>query len=503
MFSHPTIDDIPYEILNEVLKLSIPNEKRGLSYTFERSRTALRLVSRRWNGVIIQNPRLWNYVSIKIQPFPKDGYIDNETHQRHVLRLDQIRAAAQRSGKIPRELHLNLATASAYTDEFERKILRGTVDFVHSISNWISVEVFTSDSRVVQQIFPVGGATSYSKAWPALRRVLIDYRLEIDQGEGDTRGSNPPPVFLFMSTERFPSLRSVTLALDLWTLPMCQLPWGQLTKLNLSAIQGPFSEYVHILAQCGFLESLCILVETLGHNFAASDASSISIVTLPKLKTLNLTLKDTSDIIHSFLAKIKLPSLTALSVKECPRVIHPQDRLMLGIAHLVKQSNCNILHLDIKLMLDVSVEELDEHCLAYLVKASPSLKTLKFGAAHVKGMFFAKIYDQPLSNLRSITIFSNYDDEKIKNLAAEAFVNWVKHWVQGNKGSRLEDGDKGKIPPFKATYHAERDGYVPKNFPPSLEDEKAKLQGEGWDVTLKKTRRYSNPFYKFRQVRYA
>ncbi|KAF6748161.1 hypothetical protein DFP72DRAFT_1146742 [Ephemerocybe angulata] len=482
MFSRPTIDDIPYELLNEVLKLSIPNEKRGISYKFETSRTALRLVSRRWNSVIIQNPRLWNYVSLKIQSMPKDGCIDNETQRRHVLRLNQIRAAAHRSGKIPRVLHLNLATASAYTDEFERKILRGTVDF---------------------QIFPVGGATSHSKAWPALRRVLIDYRLEIDQGEGDTRGSNPPLVFLFMSTERFPSLRSVTLALDLWTLPMCQLPWGQLTKLNLSAIQGPFSEYVHILAQCGFLESLCILVETLGHNFAASDASSISTVTLPKLKTLNLALKDTSDIIHSFLAKIKLPSLTALSVKECPRVIHPQDRLMLGIAHLVKQSNCNILHLDIKLMLDVSVEELDEHCLAYLVKASPSLKTLKFGAAHVKGMFFAKIYDQPLSNLRSITIFSNYDDEKIKNLAAEAFVNWVKHWVQGNKGSRLEDGDKGKIPPFKATYHAERDGYVPKNFPPSLEDEKAKLQGEGWDVTLKKTRRYSNPFYKFRQVRYA
>ncbi|KAF6753915.1 hypothetical protein DFP72DRAFT_1127636 [Ephemerocybe angulata] len=495
MSSSPNIDDLPGELLEEVLIMSVPVRKEGFFSKFEKWRTNLRLVSRRWNKTILQNAAFWNV--IRIDTSLSCDKLDDKAYRHYLSKLEQSRIAAQRSATVPRKLYL--WDPAEYTKENETQILPGIIDIIHSISNWTSIHI-SSNRRLVRQIFPAEDAPS--PTWPSLEAIFIS--TELDEAPLDDQGSNTTsPPLLVMSPERFPSLRIARLFLKQWSLKTCHLPWAQLTHLTLAVMQGPFSDYLRILEKCVSLESLSITVKSpIGRPFTASDSSSpLPFIALSKLKRLDLFLNSSSDIIVSFLWRLVLPSLTTLVLKVGAMVYHGH-RFTHAILSLINWSGCTPSHLEIDLMLDTYIELEDEMDLATLLSTTPSLKTFRLGAAHIRGHFFDHLEDHSLPNLESIDIFSNYDYEFLKRMGAEAFLRWAMRWIQSNGGSGPGgvDGERRK-PPFRAVYHAERDGYEPEDFYPRVHSAVERLQEEGWDVSLKTSRRcFKHKHQKFRRA---
>ncbi|KAF5309651.1 hypothetical protein D9611_014052 [Ephemerocybe angulata] len=475
MSSRPTIDDIPYELINEVLKLVIlQHDASEVWSTFGESRTTLLLVSRRWNDIIIKTPAFWNVIRIHAYRLrSKSTEVDNEPHKQHVLKLDQIRAAALRSGTLPRRLHLNSSNSD------EERLLQGIVNLIQSITNWTFMSLQTWDHRLVQQIFSIEEAPLQD--WSALSELRIHkcWRPhDVDVEDPGSNGTNGTSISLYMSPERFPSLREVMISE--WWLKICQLPWAQLTDLDLALIPGPFSDCLEVLEKSSSLERLKVRVN---HHVVNSDPFKLRHITLHKLQDLELDLDRASDVIPSFLFHLTLPSLINLSLKEGVEVYHPHF-LTRAALQLVQRSGAKLQYLDIRLMTDIDVEERDEIFIATLLKVTPSLRMVCLGAAHITGLFLTDMDDHCLPNLTHLYVDNHCRDRGINDTAAQTFVEWVKRRVldTGDLVQEVNHEEGKKVSPRKFYYCVFSTPL--KDFPCALKAEVAKLRDEGCPVTL-------------------
>ena len=317
-------------------------------------------------------------------------YVEEEAEEIY----EAARHRIQESGNAPR--HLNILCPSMVDEEeaescetrdaltIDPYIPRpGLVEFIQSTRDWSSVEIdLQKDPAFIGWIFNCGKPGGQPlRMWKRLRTLSLfsDWWNTPPEGEECVEVGS-----IRMTQESYPMLRNVTIELSCCSVRFWELPWSQLTSLTLGMLVESYSDYLDLISQCGNLRTLHL---TMGENHNwDDDCGSGRMVVAPSLRVLSINpcTSSLSTMSTSFIDKLRLPSLKKFELK----VDHSpscDDTFFDALRSCIERSSCRVRHLSV----DAKNMQLKKDTLRLLLKATPSLKTLRLfvDAPEVTGRF--------------------------------------------------------------------------------------------------------------------
>ncbi|KAG8991375.1 hypothetical protein FRB94_012546, partial [Tulasnella sp. JGI-2019a] len=268
------IHHLPNELLANIFALTLPSDHDSTKYYWDHL-FGLRLVSKRWNGIIHETPSLWAQISSE--------YSDREN-----------KTAAHRSKDCP--LQVYYSDEDFYEDCSQRAVF---LNFASRLAyRWRSAEFDLYSHDAIPFL-----RSLVSLSAPSLEKLKIDcsgVREDVPIGE----------INIFDGgADR---LRHV----DLYDFP---IPWSSqlLSRLETLKIEGSSpqpgpstSEITDILRQCPELHAFTLSYHDEG-EIRVSDAtpSAADVVPLPALTSLTLSL-DNANAVRRIVSSVRIPACT-------------------------------------------------------------------------------------------------------------------------------------------------------------------------------------------------
>ncbi|KAI6007067.1 hypothetical protein EDD15DRAFT_2514842 [Pisolithus albus] len=284
---------MPTDVMAEIFEHCVHDSESQWYRPFNAKRAPLSLsqVCQSWRKLALALPRLWKVVRVKFPASSPDWY-----------RLMQSQTTAMqlwisRSQSVPVSLFLTL---------YDHVIPSPSLAL-------LDLEIMRAGPRIRE--------LSLEFPSPSLYRLLsfmqgplefLEY-LHLQSTDTFPTDDSIPPLVLPSA----PSLKSLSISSYDIDMRGHQLPWAQLTELNLEFRYNPVvrpcnSDYLPILIQCPNLRT-CSL--EFGNIIEDIISDSVTSVTLPHLSILNVFVYVKSPYLELFFGALRLPKLRSVTIK--------------------------------------------------------------------------------------------------------------------------------------------------------------------------------------------
>ena len=304
---------IPNEILSEIFQYTLPAFPFQLSE--DESPLVLQRVCRRWKDVSRSTPVLWSQICIDLDETEVDKQIEYAS------------TCLARSGKWP----LTISLASDYPDDIQESEHQVLEMLASQSERWHTLHL-QLPSRVIAELRGLKGRLS------SLR--------DLDIFTTHSRWDNPDTPFdAFASAPRLRHLtarssRLRDVVMDGWIM----VPWKDLTSLVLD-MHLPRNIW-RILQCCTCLVEFEAIIPR--NTVPEDDALHLPRVTLAYLRSLSLSIPESSDILSALiLPSLERVNLSLTTTKRPPYGPEPWH-VRSGFIALLSQSRCTLLKLGLQ-----------------------------------------------------------------------------------------------------------------------------------------------------------
>jgi len=432
-FSRP----FPPEIIDSALKHVLLDPKLGQGEEQALQRTAVRLVCRDWNSMIISKPAFWTKFFVQV-------------NMGHRLQLEtQLRTYAM---QLPRTLDEGLhftADGGIYgldpSDEHDSKV-DSLISLVRESSpRWSTIDISgLAFNGLASSLF--ARPESRKTHWNSLRTLSVSSGCRL--GSDNSQIDLPP--------NRFPLLEAIYLPYTTQPLLRWNLPWSQLKHLSFETYTDHLNECLSVLGQCVRLETLKLITE----GDAAMDRGDLPRMTLPSLLSFQLEVDQAHySLFTGILLRLTLPRLQSLEICDRWSTNKTKSCVVLQTMRMILQeSKCELqslyLYSDILDPEDAEspVVTVDEPTLgALLHDVQNTLRKLTISVVGLTGEFLRGFEPECLEE------FDFRDCLPPAVLMAEGeLVGWLEQQMR-------REGGRERCRRMKTTLHREDTDYTPSN----------------------------------------
>ncbi|KAJ2928693.1 hypothetical protein H1R20_g8368, partial [Candolleomyces eurysporus] len=358
--------DLPAEIISRILETVVFSVVGGTERETELNR--LRLVSSKWNKLLLQDPAFWKDVILMLDY--EDQWIPAVERATTNLRMQK---------SIP--LHVELHTSD---------LLPPTViSFLEMHSPRISSLIFYLVGIVTDIVAQLENIASL-EPWKSLESVTFLWC----GATSDSRSSNGPLEF---NREHYPALQKLELGGHCQalcnvpdtinprerSLTRWRAPWDQLTSITLSNIGDALADQLTMLKPCVNLAQLAMRVNTpeTGIPWGANHDP----ITLPSLRFLNLHISVRCSVRHAFINRLTLPSIQSIIYTDDSQHDEPNEfssTLFQSLSNLIKRSTSFSLE-SFEINLNDRLCSLDEEAFIDFLQLTSQLKNLAVSAPNM------------------------------------------------------------------------------------------------------------------------
>lgn len=461
--------EVPNEVLVQIFSGLLLSEQ--IDSEMPKLRTALRLVSSHWNQVIICEPHFWKDIYVGV-PIEGHGLTPNES----TVALDSIKQTIARSENYSRRLKLVALGPSPRL-----------VSLIKETPNWVSIELIVGRCfpNVLDTLHPVDKDTPYNpfqgpndnapaNVWKDLQVLVVKtsrqslpndipnparwssivQRLEAT-GRYSSDGFLEDWPKISASSRKAPALRSLTLHLPARSIYQWDLPFSQLTHLDVASLGNILLGHLKLLAETRFLESFTVRLDPVPESPGGfPDASSLMSMRawmprpMPTLRSLDLTVTTRCDVLHNFIGKMCCPNLERFRYHDTwntysgqnvwPRLSYSRD-ILEAITSFIKRSGCQMTMRSLIVLLEQAT--MDDGTLAAMLREDlfPALESMILGGIDMQCEFLEM---QGISRLLPAKMkqLVLYCYSTAGQLPVAHFARWARKWYgeEGPKGTKLE-----------------------------------------------------------------